>query len=175
MRYAAIAITMILLLSASFALGPMQKLNISQNETKIEKKVENKHINIETIMNMIREKENRKYVFYLLKNSTINNQTKIMIKKQIILTAKESEQFRKQLISNKTLLIEFIPKYKPLIEKAKVENITVEVKGNQTMMKIKIKEHKKLFGILPVEIPEEIITNETTAKLKRPWWSIFVI
>lgn len=119
----------------------------------------------EKVMNMIKNEENRSYIFKLLTNATVQNQTKEMIKNTI----------REQLMTNKSLLTQMIPKYKEIIQKGEVKNVSVMNMGNQTKIVVKVQEEKKLFGFIPVTVDEEIIANQTSAEIKQPWWAIFAI
>ncbi len=119
----------------------------------------------EKVINMIKNQENRSYIFKLLTNATVQNQTKEMIKNTI----------REQLMTNKSLLTQMIPKYKEIIQKGEVKNVSVMNMGNQTKIVVKVQEEKKLFGFIPVTIDEEIIANQTNAEVKQPWWAIFAI
>ncbi len=155
--------------------GAEVTVNASKNETVVIISHQTPHGTMNKILTMLRNKENRTYVFHMLMNKTVNEKTRIMVKKQIINMIKENSEFRKQIIMNKTLLIQLIPKYKQDVERGVVKNITVKTQGNQTEMEVKVIVHKKILGFIPVNIEEEIVTNEKTAKIKRPWWAIFAI
>ena len=155
------------------------EVNHTENGTEVvvQKTITTKHgtVIINKVIEMMRNRENRTFVFKMMNNNSIPTKERVMIRSMVLNMIKENSTIRKELRFNKTMLMQFVPKYKHVIEKAKVENVTVKEEGNSTVVIIKIREHKRLLGLIPVEVPEEIITNETTSEIKHPWWAIFAI
>ena len=130
---------------------------------------------IGNLIQVIKNKEKRAYIFHILHNTHLNSTIKREIRERII-TAMRNSTLRKEILQNKTLLMEIIhPRVKPIIETGIIKNTTIIENGNSTMISMKVVVHKKLFGFIPVNIDENVITNDTYYKIKRPWWSIFAI
>ena len=130
---------------------------------------------IGNIIQIIKNREKRAFVFKLLKNKTLNQSIKKEIKEKII-HAMRNATIRKEIIQNKTLLKEIVhPKIKPIIETGIIKNTTIVKSGNSTLISMKVIVHKKIFGFFPVNMKEDILTNDTYYKVKKPWWAIFAI
>ncbi len=129
--------------------------------------------NIGKIINIIKNRENRTFIFRLLQSKNINKTLKKEIKIKILKSIKGNITLEREILMNKTILEQFVhPHIKPIVEKAVIKNVTII---NNSTIKMKIIVQKKIFGIFPVNMSEEIITNDTYYQEKKPWWSIFAI